>query len=316
VSEERASSLKPPFSTSSSRLYIFCRERIGEIGENLTCEKVYTLQLHATVNISVYRVEVKNKNFIVPISFSAIKARSEMLLVEQFVIIALLTMMSNVESLVAFPPKRRCAQGVFGKGNSASERSRRDILQTFMSTLILWPTVKKSCVAYEPDPDPVKESLYLISRVQEATVQQERFVRKASDQSTLKNKMKLTLLLIEKNYKLVDQLTYCSRFIPSDSLVIATEAGNEATEELQSAIDYVRSDLNSGPLGDDQKEFITNALVNTREKLFIYLDFMPQEKLEGARKRIEDENKLNIEEFDGDEDAGVYNPVMLPWKNR
>ena len=23
-----------------------------------------------------------------------------------------------------------------------------------------------------------------------------------------------------------------------------------------------------------------------------------------------------IKEFDGDEDAGVYNPVVLPWKNR
>ena len=24
----------------------------------------------------------------------------------------------------------------------------------------------------------------------------------------------------------------------------------------------------------------------------------------------------NREEFDGDDDAGVYNPVVLPWKNR
>ena len=28
------------------------------------------------------------------------------------------------------------------------------------------------------------------------------------------------------------------------------------------------------------------------------------------------ENVLNRDEFDGDADAGVYNPVMLPWKNR
>ena len=28
------------------------------------------------------------------------------------------------------------------------------------------------------------------------------------------------------------------------------------------------------------------------------------------------ENVANREEFDGDEDAGVYNPVVLPWKNR
>ena len=28
------------------------------------------------------------------------------------------------------------------------------------------------------------------------------------------------------------------------------------------------------------------------------------------------ENVLNRDEFDGDADAGVYNPVVLPWKNR
>ena len=28
------------------------------------------------------------------------------------------------------------------------------------------------------------------------------------------------------------------------------------------------------------------------------------------------ENVANREEFDGDDDAGVYNPVVLPWKNR
>lgn len=28
------------------------------------------------------------------------------------------------------------------------------------------------------------------------------------------------------------------------------------------------------------------------------------------------ENVANRDEFDGDSDAGVYNPVVLPWKNR
>lgn len=198
--------------------------------------------------------------------------------------------------------------------------SRRDMLKTtLLSTLITGSTITTNpnvSNGYEPDPDPLRESLYLISRVQEATVQQERFVRKANDQKALQNKMKLTLLLIEKNYKLVDQVTYCSTFIPSEHLVEATEAGNEAAEELQSAIDFVRSELKSGPLDQKQKDFITDALRTTRESLFIFLDFLPQDKLDQARMRVEEENKANIEEFDGDEDAGVYNPVMLPWKNR
>lgn len=126
--------------------------------------------------------------------------------------------------------------------------------------------------------------------------------------------MKLTLRLIEKNYKLVDQITYCSNFIPSENLVEATEAGNAAAEELQSAIDYVNFELKVGPMDDEKKEYLISALQNTREMIFLFVDFMPKEKLEGARDRIEEENKLNIEEFDGEEDAGVYNPVKLPWK--
>ena len=41
---------------------------------------------------------------------------------------------------------------------------------------------------------------------------------------------------------------------------------------------------------------------------------MPQEKLEQARLRIERENVDNRDEFDGPSDAGLYNPVKLPWK--
>jgi hypothetical protein len=206
---------------------------------------------------------------------------------------------------------------------------RRTIIQTILFTPItmlsfspLKPQTNLPCLhppsamAYDPDPDPLRESLYLISRVQEATVQQERFVRRATNQQDLKQKMKLTLLLIEKNYKLVDQIIYCSSFLPSEHLVEATEAGNIAAEELQSAIDYVRSDLSVGELSQKQKDMIINSLTNTREQLFVFLEFMPRDKLDGARARIENENKLNIEEFDGDENAGVYNPVQLPWKNR
>jgi hypothetical protein len=217
--------------------------------------------------------------------------------------------------------------------NHNNNHNRRDFFQTMMilfaTTSSLWTTTNTNtntpttippillpppAFAYEPDPDPLRESLYLLSRIQEATVQQERFVRKATNQQDLKSKMKLTLLLIEKNYKLVDQIIYCSTFIPSEHLVEATEAGNIAAQELQSAIDYVRNDLSSGPLDWKQKEYIIDALSNTREQLCIFLDLLPRDALEAARLRIEKENQLNMEEFDGDENAGVYNPVILPWK--
>ena len=155
--------------------------------------------------------------------------------------------------------------------------SKRNLIKSSFMSLFLACTAKVPVsYAYTPDTDPVRESLYFISRIQEATVQQERFVKKSSTQQDLRSKMKLTLRLIEKNYKLVDQITFCSNFINSDDLVEATNAGMEAAAELQSAIDFVNSELMSGDLTEDQKAFLTSALTNTREQLFVFLRFVPR----------------------------------------
>ncbi|KAL7489746.1 hypothetical protein ACHAW6_015466 [Cyclotella cf. meneghiniana] len=191
------------------------------------------------------------------------------------------------------------------------------LIATSTITLAQWPCTSQPSAAYTPDPDPLRESLYLVSRVQEATVQQERFVNRAATQDALKNKMKLTLRLVEKNYRLLDQITFASEYIsPKDKVVDGTTAGYEAAEALQNAIDYVNNELKAGPFEVGQKEYLTENLQECRERLFDFLSYMPQTKLEEARKRVEEENVLNREEFDGDADAGVYNPVVLPWKNR
>ncbi|KAL7450401.1 hypothetical protein ACHAWC_002319 [Mediolabrus comicus] len=200
----------------------------------------------------------------------------------------------------------------------SSSTNRRDALQKIVATATTL-TQAQPAVAYTPDSDPLRESLYLMSRVQEATVQQERFVNKATDQNLLKSKMKLTLRLVEKNYRLLDQITFASEYVtPASAVVDATTAGYESAEALQNAIDYVKSDLKSGPFEKGQKEYLISNLQECRERLFDFMDYMPQEKLQEARKRVEKENVDNREEFDDeiDANAGVYNPVVLPWKNR
>lgn len=83
-------------------------------------------------------------------------------------------------------------------------------ITTSTSILLINNNNIQPAIAYTPDANPLRESLYYISRVQEATVQQERFINKATKQDILKSKMKLTLRLVEKNYKLLDQITYCA----------------------------------------------------------------------------------------------------------
>lgn len=174
--------------------------------------------------------------------------------------------------------------------------------------------------AYTPDPDPLKESLYLISRVQEATCLQERYINKKLPPI---QKMKLTLRLVDRSYRLLDQINNISKFMDANSVVEAVQAGNEAADSLQEAIDFVyayTSKENDGAaMTFEQKDFLIGSLANTREKLFDFMAYLPdQSKLQEARKRVEEENKLNIDEYDPDlaNDAGIYNPIELPWKNR
>lgn len=197
--------------------------------------------------------------------------------------------------------------------------TRKNFLKSIPNFLVITSTsivsLPRKSNAYDPDPDTLRESLYLMSRVQEATVQQERLVNRNLTQEQLKQKMKLSLRLIDRSYKLLDQINYTSQFVsPQSELVTATEAGLQAVEALQSAIDFVNTDLNVGELKKDQKEFLIDALQTTRNELFTYVKYMPQDKLEAARLRIERENVDNRDEFDGPSDAGVYNPVKLPWK--
>ena len=195
--------------------------------------------------------------------------------------------------------------------------SRHDLLVGLAWTATGVVVLPSPALAYTPDSDKLRESLYLMSRVQEATVQQERFVRSSSRQQELKQKMKLTLKLVEKNYLLLDQVNFASNFVAQDDIVPAVQAGNEAVESLQAAIDFVNSDLNDpGALTDDQREYLLSNLTDCRNKLFVFLNYVPQDKLRQARERVEYENVKNREEYAGSADDGLFNPVKLPWSEK
>ena len=111
------------------------------------------------------------------------------------------------------------------KHTAHTNNSRREYIKqilaipTSTSILLINNNNIQPAIAYTPDTNPLRESLYYISRVQEATVQQERFITKATKQDVLKNKMKLTLRLVEKNYKLLDQITFCAGMVECCALV-------------------------------------------------------------------------------------------------
>lgn len=219
-------------------------------------------------------------------------------------------MLSAVTFCGAFSVRRHAPQAL-------AEQGRRDVLVKglLISSPITFHTV--ASYAYTPDSDALRESLYLISRIQEATCLQERYIQKKAPPI---KKMKLTLRLVDRSYRLLDQINYITKFIPDQDVVMAAQIGNEAADSLQDALDFVyQYDKDGDSMTAAQKEFLVEALTNTREKLFDFCAYLPnQDKLKEARARVEEENKLNQDEFDPDlaNDAGIYNPIELPWKNR
>jgi hypothetical protein len=192
---------------------------------------------------------------------------------------------------LAAPPIRRSTTAAIDRRSGLLRIARSSVI----APLVVQVTARSSrpALAYTPDADPLRESLYLMSRVQEATVQQERFVDRATRQEALKSKMKLTLRLVERNYRVLDQVTFASQFVvPSSGLVEATTAGYEAADALQNAIDYVNTDgvggLGMGPFEVGQKDYLRRNLRECRERLFDFLSYMPRDKLEEARKRVEE----------------------------
>ena len=221
----------------------------------------------------------------------------------------LLLLITNAESFVPLYRRQKSLNkvksqwgddDVWTTSSNLTTANRREFFRVVSASAATITLTQSSsiqpAIAYTPDPDPLRESLYLMSRVQEATVQQERFVNRATSQDALKSKMKLTLRLVEKNYRLLDQITYASEFVsPMDKIVDATTAGYEAAEALQNAIDYVKDDLKSGPFENGQKEFLTENLAQCRERLFDFLSYMPKDKLMAARKRVEEGKCLKHE---------------------
>ena len=76
------------------------------------------------------------------------------------------------------------------------------------SAMLLPKPFSQPANAYTPDSDPLRESLYLICRIQEATCLQERYIEKSRPPI---QKMKLTLRLVDKSYRLLDQVNFVSK---------------------------------------------------------------------------------------------------------
>ena len=124
--------------------------------------------------------------------------------------------------------------------------------------------------------DELQQALYLISRVQEATVQQERLVETGKFKDMQRNSIKMALNMMLDNYKLGDQIVVASAYVGADKALTASQAGNEAIEVLETAKEYFSKELKVSGLTDQQRTFIVDAMSTTRAKLDGFVKFFPE----------------------------------------
>jgi hypothetical protein len=162
--------------------------------------------------------------------------------------------------------------------------------------------------------DELQQALYLISRVQEATVQQERLVTTGKFKDMQRNSIKMALNMMLDNYKLGDQIVVASAYAGTDKALSASQAGNEAIDVLETAKEYFSKELKVSGLTDVQRTFIVDAMSTTRNKLDSFLTYMPEDTVAAARKQVEDENDANMREYKSPDGTTIMNPVKLPWQ--
>eukprot|EP00913_Durusdinium_trenchii_P022188 g20848.t1 len=116
------------------------------------------------------------------------------------------------------------------------------------------------------DVDELEKALYLISRVQEATVQQERLVSTGKFKETTLHVVKSEQLpealnMMMDNYRLADQVVTAAGYVePKENIVKASQVGNDAVEVLETAKEYFGQPLKVSGLTDEQRKFIIEAM--------------------------------------------------------
>ena len=179
------------------------------------------------------------------------------------------------------------------------------------STTVVTPRKIAAAYAANPPPPPLvplDQDLLLILRVQEAAGQEARLVRTGKYRELQRLNIKRAIGMMIDNYDLRDRFVRASASAPSGKLQAAADFGNNAVENLIQVLEYFPSNLVANDLTREQKDFVLAALDANSKNIDSFLSLMPPDEVSKARAEMEEENSLNLKEFDG----GKYlNPPIV-----
>jgi len=153
--------------------------------------------------------------------------------------------------------------------------------------------------------DTLDAYLYKIVRVREATLQERRLITTGKFKDTQRANVKLAVKFMVQNYRLSDAVVGASSYLSggNSQQMRAIDTGQAAVQNLQTILEYFdSSDVENIKVGKNsmagKEEIVVKGLEATQVKLDEFLAFFDGETLNQVKAQVQEENELNVKEFD------------------
>eukprot|EP00550_Attheya_septentrionalis_P010341 CAMPEP_0198279922 /NCGR_PEP_ID=MMETSP1449-20131203/122_1 /TAXON_ID=420275 /ORGANISM="Attheya septentrionalis, Strain CCMP2084" /LENGTH=261 /DNA_ID=CAMNT_0043975167 /DNA_START=24 /DNA_END=809 /DNA_ORIENTATION=+ len=190
-----------------------------------------------------------------------------------------------------------------GDNVAANLMDRRGLFQTVLVSSMV-ATVGRAQKVNAIEALPLGSYLYTILRVREATEQETRLIGTGKFKDLQRANVKLAVRFMLQNYRLNDNLIAAAAFLSDQQKrAAAATVGQSAVQSLYTILEYFDSsdvqNLKVGGMGMSGKEqLVIKGLDSTRNYIDDFLVYFPRDEIEAAKAKIQEENALNIKEFD------------------
>ena len=231
-------------------------------------------------------------------------------------LIGLMLLMTLCSSFQIVLPAGASKHAAFSVPLSASRRSF--VLSPLIPALLtIAPTTVIAKTALSTA-DSTTNSLYLILRAQEATLQELRLINKGIYKDVQRANIKLAVKFILKNYNLLGNFNNVSlNLVPPASQQEANAIAQEIISDLTTILEYFDSQdvenlkvAGGGMKGAAAMPFVIDGLTSSNRKIQSYVDLVSKETVQEVMQTINYENEQNLKEFPVDVLGPLKNPDL------
>jgi len=175
-----------------------------------------------------------------------------------------------------------------------------------LSAVALSPLVASAAddgeeVSKKPKLRPLRDCLYNVLRVREASEQETRLISTGKFKDSARQNVKLAVKFMINNYSLSDSIIAGSSYLKGNDRVDASGVGQSAVQSLLTIVEYFDASSVENIKVDSlegKEKIVLEGLKSVRRDLDEFTNFFPKDDVDAVKARILTENELNFREFD------------------